>query len=127
MNESVSPIPGGTCCRILPTAAGPLRQSFDGAQDRPFDGAQGRPPGGRGVDGDWGCKLEDISIPVHVWQGTADTMVPYPLGEHLAKTIPKAILHKLPDEGHFFPVTHMDEIMEVARSAMTITIGAGRS
>jgi pimeloyl-ACP methyl ester carboxylesterase len=51
---------------------------------------------------------------------TADTLVPYPFGEHLSKTIPNAIFHKLPDEGHFFPVTHMDEIMEVATSAMTI-------
>ena len=53
------------------------------------------------------------------------TMLDFPkdvaaLGEHLSKTIPNAIFHKLPDEGHFFPVTHMDEIMEVATSAMTI-------
>ena len=67
---------------------------------------------------DWGFRLEEIAIPVHVWHATADTMVAYKVGEHIAKTIPNAILNTIRGEDHFFPIAHIDEIMEMAISEL---------
>jgi pimeloyl-ACP methyl ester carboxylesterase len=48
----------------------------------------------------WGCALGDIRIPVHVWQGRHDRMVPYSHGPWLAGHIPTAVPHLFEDEGH---------------------------
>jgi pimeloyl-ACP methyl ester carboxylesterase len=60
---------------------------------------------------DWGFRLEDITVPVQVWQGNADVNVPVAHAERLAAAIPGAILHIAPDEGHLMSVDHVDEIL----------------
>lgn len=45
-------------------------------------------------------RLEDIRVPVHVFQGGADRHVPEAMGRHLARTIPGARWHVFPDKGH---------------------------
>jgi pimeloyl-ACP methyl ester carboxylesterase len=48
----------------------------------------------------WGFALGDIQVPVHLWYGDADVIVPVHHGEHLAARIPNATLRIRPDEGH---------------------------
>jgi pimeloyl-ACP methyl ester carboxylesterase len=48
----------------------------------------------------WGFALGDIGVPVHLWYGDADTIVPVQHGEHLARRIPDATLRIRPEEGH---------------------------
>jgi pimeloyl-ACP methyl ester carboxylesterase len=60
---------------------------------------------------DWGFRLEDVSVPVDVWQADADVNVPAEHARRLAAAIPGATLHLLPDEGHFMALTHMEEIL----------------
>lgn len=48
----------------------------------------------------WGFSIDAIAVPVSVWQGDDDMMVPFAHGQWLARQIPGAIAHLLPGEGH---------------------------
>ena len=48
----------------------------------------------------WGFDLGAIGVPVHVWQGRHDRMVPYAHGEWLAAHIPTAVPHLFDEHGH---------------------------
>jgi pimeloyl-ACP methyl ester carboxylesterase len=48
----------------------------------------------------WGFGLEEISVPVMIWQGSADLMVPFSHGQWLASQLPGASAHLEDGEGH---------------------------
>jgi pimeloyl-ACP methyl ester carboxylesterase len=49
---------------------------------------------------DWGFDLASIRVPVSIWQGRQDLMVPYAHGEWLAQRVPTARPHLHPEHGH---------------------------
>ncbi len=59
----------------------------------------------------WGFRLEDIRIPVHLWQGTADRNVPVSHARIQADRIPDSKLHELSGEGHLLVADHIREIL----------------
>ena len=84
--------------------------------------ASGREALADGVDGwldddlafvrPWGFALADITVPVAVWQGDQDTMVPIAHGRWLAAHVPTARAHLLPGHGHMSAgYDHMGEIV----------------
>jgi pimeloyl-ACP methyl ester carboxylesterase len=48
----------------------------------------------------WGFGLEEVSVPVMIWQGSADLMVPFSHGQWLASHLPGASVHLEQGEGH---------------------------
>ncbi|GBG39131.1 alpha/beta fold hydrolase [Mycobacterium montefiorense] len=60
---------------------------------------------------DWGFRLEDINVPVQVWQGDVDVNVPVAHALRQAAAIPGATLHVVPGEGHLMFVDHFEEIL----------------
>jgi pimeloyl-ACP methyl ester carboxylesterase len=48
----------------------------------------------------WGFDLATITVPVHIWQGGHDKMVPFGHGQWLAAHVGHAVPHLLPEEGH---------------------------
>jgi pimeloyl-ACP methyl ester carboxylesterase len=62
----------------------------------------------------WRFRLEDIAVPVHIWQGDVDANVPVSHGKGLAARIPKATLHLCPGEGHMLFMDHAAEILRAA-------------
>lgn len=58
----------------------------------------------------WGFDLADIRVPVAVWQGRQDAMVPYGHGEWLAAHVPGARAHLFEEEGHLSLFARLDDI-----------------
>ncbi len=59
----------------------------------------------------WGFDVSGIHVPVSVWQGRQDAMVPYAHGAWLAAQIPGARPHLFEDEGHLSLVHQIDRIL----------------
>ena len=59
----------------------------------------------------WGFDVRSLTVPVAVWQGEHDRMVPYAHGQWLAAAIPGARAHLFADEGHISLAARIDEIL----------------
>jgi pimeloyl-ACP methyl ester carboxylesterase len=60
---------------------------------------------------DWGFDLAEVAVPVSLWQGTDDRMVPFAHGGFLAERLPRVRAHLLDGEGHLSVVLGMFEQM----------------
>jgi len=85
------------------------------------DALEAMRPGGRGAAYEanmyacpWGFRLQDITMPVTLWQGDADVNVPVTMGRYLAQAIPNCDARIFPGEGHLLIFTHMDELLVLA-------------
>ncbi len=68
----------------------------------------------------WGFRFKEISVPVSVWRGTADKVVPISHARWFAENIPNASLHVVKGEGHFSVVVHaIDRALEEMSSQPT--------
>jgi pimeloyl-ACP methyl ester carboxylesterase len=66
----------------------------------------------------WGFDPEEVAVPVRIFQGDADTLVPAAWGQVLADRIPGAELTVYPGGGHFICLTQSREILTyLAQSA----------
>jgi len=60
----------------------------------------------------WGFDLDEIEVPVYLWYGKADVLVPPEMGLYLAREIPTAETHVYPDLDHLSIVEeNEDEIV----------------
>jgi pimeloyl-ACP methyl ester carboxylesterase len=71
----------------------------------------------------WGFELAEIKVPVFLYQGSEDLMVPYSHGQWLAEHLPQGKLrkHLVQGDGHIsIFLGHvdamMDELLEVVRA-----------
>ena len=101
--------------------AAALSDEIGGAVAASFNHAVAQGPGGMVEDTlqivqPWGFDLAAITVPVSVWQGARDRMVPFAHGRWLAATIPGARAHLFDDEGHISRVAKIDEILADLRS-----------
>jgi pimeloyl-ACP methyl ester carboxylesterase len=67
----------------------------------------------------WGFDLADISVPVAIWQGGQDRMVPYDHGKWLAAHVPNSEVRLYDDEGHLSLLAQfgriVDDLVELVR------------
>lgn len=69
----------------------------------------------------WPFDVTTIRRPVHLWQGTADTFVPYAVNKPLGERMPGAIWHEVADGGHFIASSHAAEILAIVAKDLTTT------
>lgn len=61
---------------------------------------------------DWGYDLKSIRIPVRLWHGEKDNVIPIAMGRYLAATIPGCQSKFYPEDGHFsLPYGRCEEIL----------------
>jgi pimeloyl-ACP methyl ester carboxylesterase len=59
----------------------------------------------------WGFELGAIDVPVSIWQGAHDRMVPFAHGKWLAAHVPGARVHLYDDEGHISFAAQLPRIL----------------
>lgn len=107
--EMVSAGPAGTLASMLSVLSPPDQKVFTGAvAEQLHEGVSMALL--EGVDGwidddlaftvPWGFALADVRVPVFLWQGEEDLMVPPAHGRWLAAALPTCRARLLPDEGH---------------------------
>lgn len=64
---------------------------------------------------DWGFRLQDITVPVHLWQGDVDRNVPLRQARRMAADIPGSALHEVAGAGHLMVIDLIPEILGVLR------------
>lgn len=64
----------------------------------------------------WGFELDSINVPVAVWWGSEDRMIPETHGKWLTDHLPGAAAHFLPGEGHISLVErHLPEFLRLLK------------
>ena len=101
---------------VTPVDAAAITGEFADYLSRSFGraGAQGivgAREDGLAIVAPWGFDLGDITIPVAVWQGRHDAMVPFSHGEWLAANVPGAKPHLFENEGHLSLIAEIDVIL----------------
>ncbi len=72
--------------------------------------------------GPWGFELSSIGVPVSIWQGRQDLMVPFAHGEWLVEHVPTARPRLRPEHGHLSLAVGsigeiLDDLLEAAASS----------
>lgn len=97
---------------LTPDLADHLSASFRHACHQ---GVTGTRDDGLAMFNGWGFDLAAIAVPVAIWHGSVDAMVPLGHGRWLADHVPGARVHLLDGEGHVSLVARLDEILSELR------------
>lgn len=62
----------------------------------------------------WAFDVEKIERPVHLWQGSGDTLVAPFINKEIADRMPRAVWHPVEGAGHFIAVGAADEWLAIA-------------
>jgi pimeloyl-ACP methyl ester carboxylesterase len=65
---------------------------------------------------DWGFDPAAITVPVSIWQGDQDRMVPFTHGQWLSAHIPGADSHLVPGEGHISLINQIDAMLATLKT-----------
>ena len=101
-------------CRILedPSIAAMFKEDIREAIRQGGDGIVAEL---RALMNPWEFPIEKLAVPVRIWHGTEDTVVPVAAGRYLAQTIPLAEFHLVEGGGHFIALKIIKKVLRSDR------------
>lgn len=63
----------------------------------------------------WGFQLDEVTVPVVVWHGLSDVIVPPSHGHHQAARLPRGELRVRPGQGHFAGFSEVADVLDRVR------------
>jgi pimeloyl-ACP methyl ester carboxylesterase len=72
----------------------------------------------------WRTDPRAVAMPVYLWHGDADTIVPFATARWLAERYPDARATWLPGEGHLLFVDHAEDVIQIVAEASRIATPA---
>jgi pimeloyl-ACP methyl ester carboxylesterase len=60
----------------------------------------------------WTVRLPEIQVPVRLWHGEADDVVPVAMGRHLAQAIPGCRAEFVPGGGHYLVFERLGAVLD---------------
>jgi pimeloyl-ACP methyl ester carboxylesterase len=91
------------------------RTQIDGIAEAFRRGPQGAAQELDLVSRPWGFDVEEIKVPVHLWHGEADHIVPVQMGRYLAGKIPDCRARFIPGAGHLWVFEGYEEVFRALR------------
>jgi pimeloyl-ACP methyl ester carboxylesterase len=64
----------------------------------------------------WTVRLEQIQVPVRLWHGEADGIVPVAMGRYLARSIPNCRAEFIPGGGHYLAFDRIGPVLDAMTS-----------
>ena len=64
----------------------------------------------------WTVRLEEIQVPVRLWHGEADGIVPVAMGRYLARSIPNCRAEFIPGGGHYVAFDRIGPVLDAMTS-----------
>lgn len=64
-------------------------------------------------------RLQEVTVPVEIWQGETDRLSQRSDCEYMAARMPHARYHRVADRGHFFFVNKMDRVFDELRGVLS--------
>jgi pimeloyl-ACP methyl ester carboxylesterase len=61
----------------------------------------------------WGFPIDGVSVPVRIWHGTRDRVVPVGMGRYIERTVAHAVATYYPNEAHHMVLDRWSEILSV--------------
>lgn len=126
--EMVSAGPQGTFDAMATVLSPPDREALTGEQAAWMhasvslalrDGVDGWLDDDLAFTQPWGFGLDEVRVPVFLWQGEQDLMVPPAHGRWLAERLPQCTARLLPDDGHLTLLTgRSDEVLADLRALL---------
>lgn len=66
----------------------------------------------------WDFAVEELKVPVHLWHGTADTVIPAHCSQALAGRLSNCVLRRASNRGHFFFMQGASEVFALANTEL---------
>ena len=62
----------------------------------------------------WGFNVRDVQVPVRLYHGAIDRLVPARMGRHLAELLPACQTEIVPGAGHYWVFDNVERLLEAA-------------
>lgn len=62
----------------------------------------------------WGFRLNQVTVPIKLWHGEEDRLVPVTMGRHMASRMPRVRATFIPGAGHYWVFDHMETVLRAA-------------